>query len=512
MMKQPDERRAVSRIVIVGGGTAGWMTAAALCRTLGQEHYEIVLVESEFIGTVGVGEATIPAIHDFNSKLGLDEPDLMRSTQATFKLGIEFVDWTRVGDRYMHPFGHFGRDMNGVAFYHYWLRSRELGDDAGLADYALAIAAAKKGKFALPKSDPRSIFSNYFYAFHFDASLYGAYLRAYSEERGVRRIEGMVDAVNLRAEDGFIESLNLQDGRTVEGDLFIDCTGFRGLLIEQALETGYEDWTHWLPCDRALAVPSQNIGNPTPYTRATAHKSGWQWRIPLQHRTGNGHVYCSSHISDDEAHAVLLEHIEGDTLGEPRLLKFTTGMRKKAWHRNCVAIGLSGGFLEPLESTSIWLIQSTIMQLLQSLPGRVFSEVDTDHFNREIRQKFEQVRDFLILHYKATERTDSAFWKTCQAMPVPDELQYRMDLFRQCGHIAFSPRELFIESNWLAVFIGQGLVPEGYDPRVHCLEDNLIASRLRQLRLMVNQATATMPSHQDTIRSYCESTSPPDWN
>lgn len=506
-----DDHRAVSRIVIVGGGTAGWMTAAALCRTLGREHYEIVLVESDLIGTVGVGEATIPAIHDFNRKLGLDEPDLMRSTQATFKLGIEFVDWARIGDRYMHPFGHYGRDMNGVAFYHYWLHNRELGDDSALADYALAIVAARTGKFALPKSDQRSIFSNYFYAFHFDATLYGAYLRAYSEELGVERIEGIVESVSLRPEDGFIQSVCLRDGRNIEGDLFIDCSGFRGLLIEQTLEAGYEDWTHWLPCDRALAVPSENIGNPAPYTRATAHKSGWQWRIPLQHRTGNGHVYCSSHISDDEAQTVLLDHVEGDAIGEPRLLKFTTGMRKKVWHRNCVAIGLSSGFLEPLESTSIWLIQATIMQLLQSLPRSDFSEIDIANFNREIRQKFEQVRDFLILHYKATERTDSAFWKACRAMSIPEELQYRMDLFRQCGYISFSPRELFIESNWLAVFIGQGLMPESHDSRVHCLEDRVIASRLRQLKLMVNQAAATMPAHQETIRSYCESSPPPGW-
>ena len=502
------EHRAVSRIVILGGGTAGWMTAAALARFLRGDLYDIVLVESEAIGTVGVGEATIPAIHDFNRKLALDEQELMRRTHATFKLGIEFVDWTRPGHRYIHPFGFYGRDMNGVAFHHYWLHRRAQGDPAPLEDYALAIAAARSGRFALPQQDPRSIYSSYFYAYHFDASAYAAYLQSYAELRGVRRIEGKVADVQLRGEDGFIRSLALEGGRSVDGDLFIDCSGFRGVLIEQALQTGYEDWSHWLPCDRALAVPSARDGDPDPYTRATAHAAGWQWRIPLQHRTGNGHVFCSDHMGDDEARATLLENVEGEVTAEPRLLRFTTGMRRQCWNRNCVAIGLSGGFLEPLESTSIWLIQAAIMELIQALPNSGINAPDVDQFNREMRRRFEQVRDFLVLHYKTTEREDSEFWRRCRAMEIPDSLAYRMELFRRTGHVAFSPRELFVETNWLAVFLGQGLVPERYDPRVHCLDDETIAQRLRHLREMVSGAAAAMPSHATTLGGYCAAGAP----
>jgi tryptophan halogenase len=497
------EQGASLRIVVLGGGTAGWMTAAALARFLGGNQYDIVLVESEAIGTVGVGEATIPAIHDFNRKLSLDEQELMRRTHATFKLGIEFVDWTRTGDRYIHPFGFYGRDMNGVGFHHYWLQRRAQGDPTPLEDYALAIAAARSGRFAIPRQDPRSIYSSYFYAYHFDASAYAAYLQSYAELRGVRRIEGQVVDVHVRGEDGFISSLELDDGRLVDGDLFIDCSGFRAVLIEQELNTGYEDWSHWLPCDRALAVPSSRLDDPDPYTRATAHRAGWQWRIPLQHRTGNGHVYCSGHISDDEAQAILLDNVEGEVDSDPRLLRFRTGMRRQCWNRNCVAIGLSGGFLEPLESTSIWLIQAAVMELIQSLPNGAFNAPDIDHFNRKMRQHFEQVRDLLVFHYKMTERDDSAFWKQCRDMDVPEGLAYRMELFRRSGHVAFSPRELFIETNWLAVFLGQGLVPHRYDPRVHCLDDDTIAARLGQLRSMVRQAADAMPAHAETLAQYC---------
>ena len=499
----PGQSQRVGRIVIVGGGTAGWMTAAALARFLERDFCEIELVESEQIGTVGVGEATIPAIHDFNNKLALDEQDFMRRTKATFKLGIEFVDWTRIGHAYLHPFGFFGRDLNGVGFHHYWLHNRELGHDTPLGEYSLACVAAKSGKFTHPNRDPRSIYSTYFYAFHFDASLYAAYLRDYAEQRGVVRTEGKVVDVALHGEDGYIESVELEDGRRVGGDLFIDCSGFRGLLIEQALGTGYEDWSHWLPCDRAIAVPSENVGDPDPYTRATARSAGWQWRIPLQHRTGNGHVFSSGYLSEDEATSILLDNLEGGPVAEPRTLRFTTGKRKQMWNRNCIAIGLSGGFLEPLESTSIWLIQAAIMQLAQDFPDKGFDDPDIEHYNREMSRKFDQVRDFLILHYKATERDDAPFWDYCRNMSIPDELEYRMRLFRKRGHVVFSPRELFIEGNWLAIMLGQGVTPEVYDPRVHCLDDEQIAPRLAAIETSIRQAADSMPTHADTIGRHC---------
>lgn len=504
----PERPQRIQRIAIVGGGTAGWMTAAALARFLEQDYCDIELIESEAIGTVGVGEATIPAIHDFNDKLALDEQEFMRETRATFKLGIEFVDWTRKGHAYLHPFGYYGRDLNGVAFHHYWLRNRELGDTTPFDEYCLAYVAAKAGKFAHPNRDPRSIYSTYFYAFHFDASRYANYLRGYAEQRGVARTEGRIVDVELRGDDGFIESVVLEDGRRISADLFIDCSGFRGLLIEEALETGYEAWSDWLPCDRAVAVPSENVGDLTPYTRATAHEAGWQWRIPLQHRTGNGHVYSSQHISDDEATGVVLGNIEGAAVAEPRILKFTAGRRRKMWNRNCIAIGLSGGFLEPLESTSIWLIQAAIMQLAKSFPDKGFDAVDIEEFNREMSHKFEQVRDFLILHYKATERDDSPFWNYCREMAIPDELAYRMRVFRKRGHVVFSPRELFIEGNWIAILLGQNVMPETYDPRVHCFDDERIARQMRDIHNAIRKAADVMPSHGDIIARHCPMTAP----
>jgi tryptophan halogenase len=504
-----ERRQRIGRILIVGGGTAGWMTAAALARFLERDYCEIELVESDAIGTVGVGEATIPAIHDFNGKLQLDEREFMRETCATFKLGIEFVDWTRPGHAYLHPFGYYGRDLNGVAFHHYWLRNRQLGDSTPFDQYCLAHVAAKAGRFAHPNRDPRSIYSTYFYAFHFDAGLYAKYLRRYAERRGVRRTEGRIVDVELRGEDGHIQSVLLDDGRRIAADLFVDCSGFRGLLIEEALKTGYEPWTEWLPCDRAVAVPSANVGDPPPYTRATARDAGWQWRIPLQHRTGNGHVYSSQYLSDDEATSVLLDKLEGAPVADPRILKFTAGRRRKMWNRNCVAIGLSGGFLEPLESTSIWLIQAAIMQLIQSFPDESFDAVDIENFNREMGRKFEQVRNFLILHYKATERGDSPFWDYCRNMPIPDELDYRLRVFRKRGHVVFSPRELFIETNWLAVLLGQNVLPDIYDPRVHCLDDGRIASQLRDIHDSIRRAADAMPAHTDTIARYCPMGSPP---
>ena len=492
-------------IVIVGGGTAGWMTAAMLSQVLDGQLGRIRLIESDQIGTVGVGEATIPTIHAFNKKLGIDEAEFMRATHATFKLGIEFVNWGKKGDAYIHPFGPFGRDINGVAFHHYWRRSLDLGMDTPISEYCLANTAAKRDRYKHPTKDPQSIFSTYAYAYHFDASLYALYLRKYAEERGVMRTEGKIVEVSLRQEDGFIESVRLDSGKDIAGDLFIDCSGFRGLLIEETLETGYEDWTHWLPCDRAVAVPSENVAEPTPYTRATAGDAGWQWRIPLQSRMGNGHVYCSAHLSDDEATATALAHLEGDAIAEPRVLRFTTGQRKKMWNRNCIAIGLSGGFLEPLESTSIWLIQAAIALLMQRFPDRNFDAADIEDYNRGMKRRFEEVRDFLILHYKATERTDTEFWRDCKNMSIPESLQRRIEMFRKTGHVIFHPAELFIETNWIAIYLGQHILPETWDPRVHCSDDSYIEQRLRQMQSMVATAANDMPSHASTIEQFCRS-------
>src|SRR5262245_29568312 len=383
----------VTRIVIAGGGSAGWMTAAALSNHLGP-HCRITLIESEEIGIVGVGEATIPPIKTFNKLLGLDEFEFIRRTQGSYKLGIQFVDWAEPGRRYFHPFGTYGRLFDFNHLLYFWHQAQRLGQvSPGLDDYCMAWVMASQERFALPLNDPRSLLSTFDYAYHFDASLYAAYLREVSERRGVTRIEGRIVETRLNGESGHVEALRLQDGREVPGELFIDCSGFRGLLIEEALKTGYEDWTHWLPCDRAVAVPCASAGELLPYTRSTARSAGWQWRIPLQHRIGNGYVFCSKYLSDDEATATLLANLDGERLAEPRTLRFVTGMRRKTWHRNCVAIGLSSGFLEPLESTSIQLIQSGISRLLNFFPTSEPSEIDIDEYNRLMRREFEHIRD-----------------------------------------------------------------------------------------------------------------------
>ena len=498
----PKENR-IRRVVVVGGGTAGWMTAAALSTVLRKDRCAIDLIESDEIGIVGVGEATIPAIHDFNKKIGLDEADFMRNTNATFKLGIEFVNWTNIGDAYMHPFGLYGYDMNGVGFHHYWLKMRELGDQTPYNEYCVPYVAAKLGRFALPQADPRSVLSTYSYAFHLDASLYARYLRGVAERRGVIRTEGRIVDVSVRGEDGFIEAVMLENGQSITGDLFIDCSGFRALLIGKALGTAYESWKHWLPCDRAVAVPSENPETLDPYTRATAHSAGWQWRIPLQHRTGNGHVYCSDFMSDDEATSIVLKNLEQDPVGEPRILNFVAGKRKQTWSKNCIAIGLSGVFLEPLESTSIYLIQAAIFKLIERFPDRNFCEPDILDFNAQMSLKFDQVRDFIIFHYKATNRNDSEFWNYCRTMPVPDTLDYKMRSFRERGHVVYSKRELFIETNWVAVFLGQEIIPDAIDLRVNCMSEKQIADRLRQMKDAIRTAADSLPRHNETIANYC---------
>jgi tryptophan halogenase len=501
-------------IVIVGGGTAGWMTAAAFASVLGEKKCRIQLIESSEIGIVGVGEATLPHIRFFNKRIGIDERELMAKTQATFKLGIEFVDWARIGDSYIHPFGAYGSRMAGVPFHNYWLRRQRAGDTTALEDYSLPIVASRMNKFALPSEDPSDVLSTFGYAFQFDASLYAAYLRGFAEQRGVRRTDGKIVDVNLRGTDGWIESVKLEDGSVVSGDLFIDCSGFRGLLIEQSLKTGYDEWTKWLPCDRAAAVPCENAGPLTPYTRATAREAGWQWRIPLQHRTGNGYVYSSGFIGDDEVAAKLLSRLDGKALADPRFLRFTAGRRRKTWNRNCVAIGLSGGFLEPLESTSIYLIQIAITTLIDYLTdtneaaSARYDPRTVDAFNRWIEMEYDRVRDFLILHYHATQRDDAPIWNYCRTMEIPDSLKHKMELFRHRARVVTYKDGLFLEPSWLAVYFGQRVIPQAYEPLADVVDGAALARKMQQVREQIQAAAVRMPAHEDFLRSYCPATKP----
>ncbi|MBB5712550.1 tryptophan halogenase family protein [Sphingomonas xinjiangensis] len=494
----------INKLLIVGGGTAGWIAAASFAQLLQWQECEIHLVESDDIGTVGVGEATIPPIMDLNRVLGLDEDEFVRRTQGTFKLGIEFIDWKAQGTRYFHPFGNYGADVGHVDFVHYWRRLRhELGETAGtLEEYSLSTLAAKAGKFMRPDANPRNVLSKIAYAFHFDAGLYARYLREYAEERGVIRHEGkIVDGV--LDDRGFVEAVLLDDGRRLDAQFFIDCSGFRGVLIEQLLKTGYEDWSHWLRCDRAVAVPSGNVGPPSPFTRSTAREAGWQWRIPLQHRTGNGYVYCSDHVSDDQAIATLLGNLEGAPLADPRLLRFTTGKRRKFWNKNVVALGLASGFMEPLESTSIHLIQTAVTKLMTMFPDTGFAQPDIDHYNRVTATEYERIRDFLILHYVANRRHGSPFWDECRTMPIPDTLADKIELYRSRGRSFRLDDELFTATSWQAVFEGQGVEPEGYDPMADAVPFDKLHSTMDRMRETLLRGAGAMPTHADFIARHC---------
>src|ERR1700730_18143671 len=493
----------IRSILIVGGGTAGWMAAATLARVLKTGYSNITVVESPEIGTVGVGESTIPPIRTFNTLLGIDEDDIIRKTQATFKLGIEFRDWSRLGHTYLHPFGKYGVPIDQVALHHYWLRLRAAGHAESLVDYSLSGTAAYLGRFIRPVNDPRLILSSLSYALHFEASLYAQYLRDYASARGVVGLQRKVVNVELRSEDGFIRALHLDDGERIEADLFIDCSGFRGLLIEEALHTGYEDWTQWLPCDRALAVPCEKVGAPTPFTRATARAGGWQWRIPLQHRTGNGYVYSSAHISDEEAAVTLMGHLDGRALADPRTLKFTTGMRKKFWNKYCVALGLASGFLEPLESTSIYLIQSGIARLLNLMPDRDFSHVLIERYNSQAAFEIERIRDFLILHYVATERRDSSFWRYCSDMTIPEPLADTIRLFKDSGRFFRNAEEMFAITSWVQVMLGQHIEPQHYHPAVDLVPDQEIAGLVDSVKNVIAACVEAMPTHAQFIARHC---------
>ena len=500
--ERPSAPAPVRKLVIVGGGSAGWMTAAAASAALHRDC-EIVLVESEEIGIVGVGEATIPAIRSFNQFVGIDEAEFMRATQGSFKLGIEFVNWLREGHAYFHPFGAYGRNFDWAPLYQYYLQARANGDDTPLQDYSLAWLAARENRFTHPAGDQGAALSTLEYAFHFDATLYGRFLRRIAEGRGVKRVEGRVANVRLRAEDGAIEGLDLDDGRTVDGDFFVDCTGFRGLLIEEALKTGYEDWTHWLPCDRAIAAPCASGGDFTPYTRSTARQAGWQWRIPLQHRTGNGYVHSSGFISQQDATDTLVRNLDGALLAEPRLLKFVTGRRRKAWNKNCVAIGLSAGFMEPLESTSLHLIQTGVVRFLALFPGRDPDPWTEMEYNKLVREEWEPIRDFLILHYHANQREDGELWRYCREMAIPETLAYRIEQFQRCGRLVSPGLELFLNANWISVLMGQGIMPERYEALLHHRQVDGRAM-LAQVRTALTGAAGRLPSHRDYINRFCK--------
>ena len=484
------------------------MSAAILSKFLKDTDCRIRLIESAEIGTIGVGEATIPPIIDVIRLLGVDENELIRRTQATFKLGIEFKHWTRPGHSYIHPFGPTGLPQGGLDFSAYWFKHREHQRASPLEDYSLQAVAARQGRFMRPVNMAKSPYETITYALHLDASLLAAYLRAYAEARGATRTEGKLQSVNLRAEDGFIASLVLESGEQIEADLYIDCTGFRGVLIEGALKTGYEDWTRWLPCDRAVAVACERTGPFSSHTLATARDVGWQWRIPLQHRVGNGYVYCSDFIRDEEAQRILLSSIEGRALRDPLSLRFTTGRRRLSWNKNCVAVGLSAGFLEPLESTGIHLIQRGIALLWQFFPDRRFKQTDIDRYNRQLGFEYERIRDFLIVHYNKTQRAGD-FWGHCRNMQLPDSLQERLDLFRSYGRIVRDENELFNVQSWLFLFVGQDVRPESYDPRADTLSFEQGQRALDNIRAVVAKCAADMPLHEAFIAQHCAASADP---
>lgn len=488
----------LKNVVIAGGGTSGWITAALLSHALGSS-LKITLVESDQIPTVGVGEATIPPMQRLHAILGISEKEFMAATNATFKLGICFENWKNKGDSYIHSFGFAGADSWACHFFNFWMAGHQRGFSAEYGDYITEHAAARLNKFAVMPN------SKINYAYHLDAGLYAKMLRDYSEKLGVQRCEGTIQKVNLRESDGFIESLALTDGRMLHGDLFIDCTGFRALLIGDALKTEYKDWSHWLPCNRALAVQTQKVDDPIPYTRSIAHESGWQWRIPLQHRVGNGMVYSSDFQSEESARQQLLANLTGEPLMQPKPIKFTTGTRAQHWNKNCVAIGLSSGFLEPLESTSIHLIQSAATYLIKYFPVSEVKAVDVADFNKQIAKEVDYIRDFIILHYKVTERNDSEFWQYCKNMDVPDSLSSRIELFRETGRIFKQERELFSEESWIQVMLGQGLMPNAYHPIADEMSDQQLKNFLKETRAAVEKDLLSLPLHKDFIQYYCPS-------
>ena len=509
-MQGEKQVKPIREIVIVGGGTAGWMAAAALSRLREGHDLSITLIESEMIGTVGVGEATIPPFVEFQALLGLDEREMMAATQATFKLGIQFANWGRQGESYIHPFGNYGYSLDGMAFHQHWHRARTAGDRRPIQVFNVETMAAFFGKFARTEDIGRDDLPPVNYAYHIDATRYAKFLRGYAEGKGVVRREGRVADVSLDGETGFVTAVTMEDGRQVEGDLFVDCSGFRGLLIEQALGTGYEDWRHLLPCDRAVALPCarEDGSPPAPFTRATAHSAGWQWCVPLQHRNGNGHVYCSDFMDDEEAHAILVQNLAGKPQAEPNFLRFVTGRRKKFWNRNVVALGLAAGFMEPLESTSIHLINTGVNKLIALLSLAGITQAQEDAFNRFTTKEYLRVRDFLVLHYNATARDDSDFWNHVRTMEIPDSLAEKVELFRLNGQIFREEDELFTETSWAAVMMGQGIAMNGHNPMAERMPAAELQKELDGIERSVRFVVDRMPSHADYLKQYCPAPNP----
>jgi tryptophan halogenase len=488
----------IKKVVIAGGGTAGWMAAASLSKLLGK-NLDITLIESDEIPTVGVGEATIPTLLTLHELLGINEREFLAEVNGTFKLGIAFESWRDVDEDYIHSFGFTGKDCWAAGFQHFWLKGKDMGIAKDFGDYCGELVAAKANKFAITPKQGLN------YAYHFDAGLYAKFLRKLAEKHGVKRVEGKIVEVGQNPLNGYIDKLTLSSGKTVEGDLFIDCSGFRGLLIEQTLHTGYDDWSHWLPMNSAVAVQTETVGEPIPYTRSIARDAGWQWRIPLQSRVGNGHVFCDRYLSDDEAIDTLLKNIEGKPINDPRVLKFKTGVRRKHWNKNCIAMGLSSGFIEPLESTSIHLIQRSVIRLMQMFPYDGIREPDVKEFNSQMEFEILNIRDFIVLHYHVTNRNDTPFWRFCQSMNIPDSLQHRIELFKQTGRVFQVPTELFGENSWTQVMLGQGLMPEQYHPIVNMMSDDELKSFLGGIDQTVTNLVNQLPSHLDFINHYCKS-------
>jgi len=488
----------ITKIVIAGGGTAGWMAAASLSKLLGKS-FDITLVESDQIGTVGVGEAAIPTLTAFHRLLGINEQAFMKATHATFKLGINFENWKTGDDEYMHGFGRVGKECWAGEFQHFWLHGKQNNIDFDFDHYSPEIQAAKAEKFALSKGGLN-------YSYHLDATLYAKFLRTFAEAHGVTRIEGKIIDVAKCPTSGDIQSIQLDNGHVIEGQLFIDCTGFAGLLIEKALHTGYEDWSHWLPSDSAVAVQTKSVSSPLPYTRSIAHESGWQWRIPLQHRVGNGLVFCSKYLSDDDAKNLLVKNIEGEMINQPRVIKFKTGRRRKGWNKNCVALGLSSGFLEPLESTSIHLIMSGVLRLIRLFPFEGITPATVNEYNQQLTSELEHIRDFIILHYHATQRADTPFWQYCKNMEIPDSLKQRLALFKETGRIFTSEGELFRVDSWSQVMLGQGVYPEQYHQIAAIMKHHELDIFLSDIRQTIDKAVEGLPSHQSFLDGYCRST------
>ncbi|NCG06016.1 MAG: tryptophan halogenase [Gammaproteobacteria bacterium] len=480
--------RKVERVVIAGGGTAGWMTAAALSRLVGRK-LAVTLVESEEIGTVGVGEATIPTILTINRLLQIPEPDFIKLTSGTFKLGIRFENWRTQGEDYFHSFGDTGKGSWAAGFHHFWLRAKELGLAEQYGEYCPELKAAEAERFAITSENKLN------YAYHLDASKYGMYLRKLAEASGVTRIEGKINRVETSSQDGFIETLELDNGQRIEGDLFIDCTGFRALLSEEALQTGFDDWSHWLPANRAWAVQTELSEHPKPYTRAIAHKVGWQRRIPLQHRAGNGLVYCNDFMDEETARDLLLNNVPEKPLIEPRPIRFTTGQRKQYWNKNCIAIGLSSGFIEPLESTSIHFIQNGIMWLLLMFPDLCIEESTVREYNTKMRSEAEHIRDFIVLHYALNERHGDPFWDHCRNMDLPESLKHRMELFERSARVFKPQDDVFAENSWVQVMMGQGLTPQGYHNIAQAMSSEQLTAFLKGIQLSVAQTVARLPKH-----------------